>query len=47
MIRTLALQQVLDNKTKPQGSPGRLEDLALRIGQILGSVFPTLALTGQ
>jgi len=37
-----ALQHTLDNKTKPQGSLGRLEDLACRIGQILGTTAPEL-----
>ena len=32
----------LDNKTKPVGSLGRLEDLAVRIGCILGSETPEL-----
>ena len=39
---TQALQHTLDNKTKPQGSLGRLEALALQIGQILGSTAPVL-----
>jgi len=39
---TAALQSVLDNKTKPQGSLGRLEGLAQQIGQILGSTAPVL-----
>ena len=33
----------LDNKTKPVGSLGRLETLALRLGLILGSETPELA----
>jgi len=38
----VALQAALDNKTKPVGALGRLEALALRIGQILGSTMPEL-----
>ena len=37
-----ALQHRLDNKTKPQGSLGRIEALGLRIGSILGSTAPAL-----
>ncbi len=37
-----ALQRALDNKTKPVGSLGRIEALALRIGLILGSAQPQL-----
>ncbi|QIM52301.1 nicotinate-nucleotide--dimethylbenzimidazole phosphoribosyltransferase [Hydrogenophaga crocea] len=37
-----ALQHALDHKTKPLGSLGRLERLALRIGAILGSAAPRL-----
>lgn len=36
------LQHALDNKTKPQGSLGRLEALAARLGSILGSTTPEL-----
>jgi nicotinate-nucleotide--dimethylbenzimidazole phosphoribosyltransferase len=37
------LQALIDDKTKPLGSLGRLETLALRIGAILGSEAPSLA----
>nr|WP_319565985.1 nicotinate-nucleotide--dimethylbenzimidazole phosphoribosyltransferase [uncultured Rhodoferax sp.] len=39
---TSALQDKLNNKTKPLGSLGRIEDLALKIGQILGTQDPVL-----
>ena len=39
---TARLQHILDFKTKPLGSLGRLEALALRIGQVLGSESPQL-----
>ena len=39
---TVALQDALNNKTKPLGSLGRLEDLALALGQILGTTVPAL-----
>ncbi|NMM89244.1 nicotinate-nucleotide--dimethylbenzimidazole phosphoribosyltransferase [Rhodococcus sp. SRB_17] len=36
------LQHRIDHKTKPLGALGRLEQLALRLGQILGSEAPQL-----
>ena len=38
-----ALHHALNNKTKPLGSLGRLEDLALQIGRVLGTTAPVLA----
>jgi nicotinate-nucleotide--dimethylbenzimidazole phosphoribosyltransferase len=40
---TQALRAALDNKTKPLGSLGRLEALALQLGEILGNQSPVLA----
>jgi nicotinate-nucleotide--dimethylbenzimidazole phosphoribosyltransferase len=37
-----ALRRKIDNKTKPVGSLGRLEELALQIGRVRGSLEPTL-----
>lgn len=39
---TQALQHKLNHKTKPLGSLGRLEALALQLGEILGTENPTL-----
>lgn len=39
---TARLQARIDGKTKPLGALGRLEALALRIGQVLGSETPRL-----
>jgi len=41
-VLAAALQRALDNKTKPLGSLGRLEALALRVGLILGTTAPVL-----
>ena len=38
------LQHLIDHKTKPLGSLGQLEALALRIGRILGTTTPVLQL---
>lgn len=41
-LLTGALQHQLNNKTKPLGSLGQLENLALKLGQILGTESPRL-----
>ncbi|OHC63178.1 MAG: nicotinate-nucleotide--dimethylbenzimidazole phosphoribosyltransferase [Rhodocyclales bacterium GWA2_65_20] len=38
-----ALRRKIDTKTKPLGALGRLEDLALQIGLVRGSLTPSLA----
>ncbi|MEW5783053.1 MAG: nicotinate-nucleotide--dimethylbenzimidazole phosphoribosyltransferase [Pseudomonadota bacterium] len=37
-----ALRQAIDNKTKPLGSLGRIEELALQLGRIQQTLAPTL-----
>jgi nicotinate-nucleotide--dimethylbenzimidazole phosphoribosyltransferase len=39
---THTLQHLIDHKTKPLGALGRIESLALQLGQILGSTAPVL-----
>ena len=38
-----ALRRKIDQKTKPLGALGRLEELALQIGRVRGTLTPTLA----
>src|SRR5947209_5711461 len=37
---TAELQTRIDQKTKPLGALGRLEEIALRVGRIQGTAFP-------
>jgi len=42
MITTATLQRRLDTRTKPQGSLGALEALALQLGAVLQTETPVL-----